>query len=300
MRNVIAVDIGGSKISCGIVDEAGRILYKDFTPLHEIRIDRILKIIEKAYSNFPKVETESVGVNIPGLADPKNGVWVFAPYSGITNFPIERELQPLFRKPIRVDNDVNACAIAEKRFGCCKDTEDFLWMTVSNGIGGAVYLNNELYRGKHLLSGEIGHFVMEENGPPCGCGNRGCLEAVASGPAIARLYCRLSGIPVCETMRSREVGKLAKRGDANALKSFETAGNYLGKAISYAVNLLNIDRVVLGGGVLMDESLIMPSIKSSFEKNIFRRANTSVLIRKTQLGYDAALLGAAAVALSNR
>jgi len=294
---VLAIDIGGSKLALGCVDGAGKILEKITVPLRGGVTSRTLTdAVMQGAGRLDLTGVEEAGATIPGLADAERGIWLYAPYSGISGFPVAEIFSKLLGMRVSIENDVNACALAEKRFGCCRDIGDYFWITISNGIGGSTVQNGKLYRGYSGSAGEIGHFIVEENdGLPCGCGNKGCLEAQAAGPAIAKLYEILSGKRTPPETRSKEIGELARSGDAHALAAFEMAGYYIGKALSYAVNFLNPEAVILGGGVMMDEDLLMPSVKQTLHRFLFEKANRDVKVLKTALGYDAALLGAAAL-----
>ncbi|MCL2775651.1 MAG: ROK family protein [Oscillospiraceae bacterium] len=297
---VLAADIGGSKLMMGCVDINGKILDKTKINLEgSITRQKLMDAAFECSKQLDLKEVCAVGVNIPGLADVKKGLWVHAPYSGISDFPVADEFSKMFGLPVVIENDVNACALAEKRFGLCKNINDYIWVTISNGIGGSVVLNRQLHSGYAGNAGEIGHFIVEENGGfVCGCGNTGCLEAQAAGPAIAKLYGLYAGKQIPSDMRSKQVGDLARAGDSRALAAFEKAGYYIGKALSYAVNFVNPEAVVLGGGVVMDEDLLMPPLERNFRRFLFEKANKDVKIMKTALGYDAALLGAATLALN--
>ena len=298
-KKVLAVDIGGSKIMMGCVADDGQVLEKINIALSGgVTQESLISAVSEGAKQLDLREVCAVGVNIPGLADVKNGLWVHAPYSGVSDFPVVHEFNKIFGLPVYIENDVNACAVAEKIFGSCKHINDYLWITVSNGIGGSIIINGELHGGYAGNAGEIGHFIVEEqDGFKCGCGNTGCLEAQAAGPGIARLYGLISGKPVAADMRSKEVGELARAGDDHAVAAFEKSGYYIGKALSYAVNFVNPEAVILGGGVMLDDELIMPAIKSNFSKFVFEKANKDIKIVKTGLGYDAALLGAATLAI---
>jgi len=294
--SILAIDIGGSKLLAGCVDAAGHVHNKVRIPLPTgITQQGLLDVIRQAATELGSIKFTAVGVTIPGLADAKNGIWVHAPFSGIGNFPIADELNKMFGIPVYIENDVNACALAEKHFGICKNIDDYIWVTISNGIGGSIVSNNRLFTGYAGNAGEIGHFNVEEtSGNLCGCGNTGCLEVHAGGPAIAKLYTSLSGKAATQ---SKEVGELARAGDINAIKTFEKVGAYIGRALSYAVNFVNPEAVILGGGVMMDGDLLLPTIEQIFNNSIFAKANKDVKIYKTALGYDAALLGAATLGL---
>ncbi len=291
-KQALAIDIGGSKILAGLVDETGQVLRKTGTALPKEfdaawLIGKICEITEDLKGAC------CCGVTIPGLADPEEGMWLYAPFSGIRNVPVARILSQRLGLPVYVDNDVNVCAIAEKVYGSCRDTDNFLWITVSNGVGGGLVLGGEIYRGKYNCAGEIGHFVVEEDSPwRCGCGAYGCLEAVASGASISAIYRAATGEDKC----AKEVAACAKAGDATAAGIYEQAARYLGKAIAYCVNLLNLEKVVLGGGVSQDFELLYPAMQYAVSRYLFKTANPNLKIEKTSLGYEAALIGCAAMA----
>lgn len=302
----LALDIGGSKLLAAVVDvhddkfEIGRIESRMLAP--DCTKEKLIGIIDDAVRNLGPASFENIGATIPGLADPKNGIWVYACFSGIRDFPIASILSERFgNKPVSIDNDVNACALAEKKFGACRNIDDFLWMTVSNGIGGGLVLDGAPYPGHFGAAAEIGHFsVVESNVFQCGCGNFGCLEAEAAGPGIARRYERLireSGKqePVGSKLSAKEIADLARQGDFVACSVMETTGDLIGKAASYAVNLLNLEAVVFGGGVMESFELFYPAMEKSFYRRLFHSANPSVKLLKTELGYHAGLAGAASL-----
>lgn len=304
--DVLALDIGGSKLMAAhvalshetieIKRSTRRSLDKQFTT------ETLLHLIDEAVSELGTFCFERIGVTIPGLADPQSSMWVYASYSGIRDFPIGSILSSRYGDhPVSIDNDVNACALAEKMFGNCRGVNNYLWMTVSNGIGGGLVLNGTPYQGHFGNAAEIGHFCITENeGFLCGCGNCGCLEAEAAGPGIARRYQQLlpsnrRGIETSVT--AREVVEKAKAGDRIAQEVVEITGALIGKALSYVVNLLNLQMVVLGGGVMESFEQFYPTMEQSFRTHLFKAANPSVQIVKSAMGYQAALIGAAALTL---
>ena len=296
MRTILSVDIGGSKVIVGVVSEEGKVLssaHRSF-PQRYSR-DTLLESISDLAKGQDLSGVCAGGVTIPGLADPKTGEWLSSPFTGIGRWNIAGDLENLFGVPFYGENDVNACAVAERRFGLCKETEDFLWVTMSNGVGGAVFLNGSLLRGKNLGAGEVGHIVVEEDGPLCCCGNKGCLEAVASGRGIAAAYLDLTG----KNKTAQELAAMAEEGDPEALAVYARAAKGIGKAVSYAANLMNIETFVFGGGVAQSLHLLEKGIRAEAERSVLRTATKEIRIEYTALGYHAALIGAAAVALEN-
>jgi len=298
--NILGIDIGGSKISVGMVDGGGNVLYSEKEQLPAgTTADSLLCAVknkcDKIAGKF-SFDFDKIGVTIPGLADSKNGVWVYAPFSGISNFPIAGKLNAIYGKSVRIENDVNACAIGEKRFGCCKSTDDFIWVTVSNGIGGSIFANGSLYAGYNGNAGEIGHIkVLDGDNAQsefiCGCGDYGCLEAVAAGPGIKKRYNILTG----GNLTAEQIAAEMRNGNADAGKVIYDTGYYIGKALSAAINMLNPEMIVFGGGVSQSFDLIEPGIKDALSKYMFKAANKNIKLTQTALAYNAALIGAAAI-----
>lgn len=294
-KNLFSVDIGGSKLICGALTRTGEILESvrfDYAPGYTVEM--LTDMIREGYLRLSAYEFDACGAAIPGLCDPKAGTWIYSPFSGIGDVPVAQILHGITGLPVFVDNDVNVSALAERCFGACPDSEDFLWITVSNGIGGGLFLRGDLYRGARMTAGEIGHVIVEEvNGRVCGCGNRGCLEAMASGASIAAIYAERTG----KRIDTKTLAALARDGDAESARVFSEAGAYIGKAAAHTVNLLGLDTVVIGGGVSESFDLIEAGIRSAFGRFVFEKANPSVAVLPSALGRYAALKGGAALVL---
>ncbi len=308
---LLAIDIGGSKLMAAVCcvdsdrttrENRLRLMQKSHRPLNSSTTsDELLKCVDSAVdeilaaSGLEKYDIKAIGVNIPGLAEPLSGTWVYACFSGIRDFPIACIISEKYGSPVFIENDVNACALAEKLFGGCRGVENFLWVTVSNGVGGGLVLRGDIFSGSFGNAGEIGHFCVEEDQREairCGCGNFGCLEAQAAGPGISKRFQKLTG----KSETAAAIAIYANQGDADALAVYEKTGRYLGKAIAASINLINPGKVILGGGVSQSFELFAPALHETVQRHIFRDANRSVLIEPTQLGNDAALAGAAALA----
>ena len=301
--SILAIDIGGSQFRTAIATMTDTGL--QFTPASRRMLaldctkETLFAMLEESITeSAPEGNYEQIGITIPGLADTVNGIWVYACFSGIRDVPIAKILSEKYGKPVFIENDVNACALAEQRFGICKATNNFLWITVSNGIGGGLVLGGEIYTGHFGNAGEIGHFnVVEENGFRCGCGNYGCLEAEAAGPGIVRRYAALLKKETSD-FSAEKIAAWARAGDETAKSVFDTTGRLIGKAASYAVNLLNLEKVVIGGGVSNSFDLLFPSMEATFREKLFRDANPHAVFERTALGINAGLAGAVAVAMA--
>lgn len=305
-NHVLAIDIGGSKYMVGIVDTNGSIVESRRYKWEELTSKNVVQsIIESSRDliiEHKGILLQAIGVTIPGLADPRQGVWIESSFSGIKNINIGEILKNKFGLPVYIDNDAQACALAEKVFGACKENHDFLYMTISNGIGGAVFANDSLYYGGFGNAGEIGHCVVVEDGFQCKCGNKGCLEVYAAGPAIVRNYIELGG-----NTRSKEIiidakyiSELAYKGDAVAIKTFELVGRYVGQVLGTICNVLNPQKVVIGGGVSLSFSLFEQSLKETIKEYIYISANKDLEIQASPFAYNGGLLGAAAIAICGK
>ncbi len=294
MENVLAIDIGGSKTICAVIDKTGNIIDSvryDYPPGYTV--DSLIKKIHEGYEALRHHSVSSCGVAIPGLCDVKNGMWLYSPFSNISSIPIVEIISQMTGLSVYADNDVNISALAEHEFGITKNVDDYLWITVSNGIGGGLVLNGRLYRGANMFAGEIGHITVEENTDRiCGCGKRGCLEIMASGASIADIYNKKSGSSV---IGAKEVAERLRGGDKIAHEVFEDTGKYIGKAVAAAINLLGISTVVIGGGVSEEFELFKNSAQTSMKKHLFLQANHNAKILCSSLKKDAALLGCVAL-----
>ena len=297
----LAFDIGGSKYVVGLVDRKGNILAKKRKVWDSLEARRVIReIIESAESLLeenPHIRPSIIGATIPGLADPGKGLWIEASFSGIRELAVAETLQEHFGLPAFADNDGQACAAAEKLFGSCRDVPNFIYLTISNGIGGAICIDNHLCYGAHNTAGEFGHCIVVENGRLCKCGNCGCLEMHASGPAISRNYAELGGAepPEGRPADAAEIARRARLGEPAAIATFELEGRFLGKVIATACNLVNPQKVVLGGGVSLAFPLFESSLRDTLRTHSYFRANPDVEIEPTRLGYDGGLLGAASI-----
>jgi glucokinase len=303
---ILAVDMGGSKFIAGLVNGGGTILAAEKHLWGKsgegLDADTLIADVKAAVHALLAAHRSCrpvcMGAAIPGLADPEKGLWIEASFSGIRDLPFAAVMESEFGLPVKADNDVRACALAEKRFGCCRGVSDFLWITVSNGIGGCVFLDGKPYRGASGNAGEIGHVIVEEGSAarPCKAGHSGCAEMHASGPALAKNYRGWGGACIDGTIPdAKNIAALARAGDGAAIAAYETEGRYLGRAIGAAVNLLGVEKVVLGGGVSLDFDLFKASLETTLAGHIYRAANPRVSVEASPLGYHAALLGAAAL-----
>jgi glucokinase len=285
----------------GFVDENGAVLAADTVPTPRAggpaavadESVRLLKALAVKYE-IPLSTTVGIGSTVPGLADGRAGVMRYAPAHGWRDIPWAQMLSDrLGGLPARIANDVNACALAEQRFGAGQGVENLVWMTISTGIGGGLVLGGRIFEGGGGIAGEIGHLIVNEGGFRCGCGHQGCLEAEAAGPAIAR-RAREAGLAAGDAVA---VAELARIGDPDARRVMQETAIYLGRAIAWIYNILDPDLVVLGGGVARSLDLLLPTITDTVCGRAILLPERPPRIVLTALGYEAALIGAAALVL---
>ena len=302
MRTFLCFDIGGSKYNVGLLRQDGTILARQKacgtgTPSRKCWPSCSARAMQ-CWPNAPGRRPAQPGPPFPAWPmRPAACGWRPA-FSGIRNVPIAHLLEQEFGLPAAIENDARACALAERMFGAGKDVDDFFYVTVSNGIGGALFLNGALYTGALGNAGEIGHCTAVENGRPCGCGKRGCLEAHAAGPAISKITWSLAAAGRGRhTARRKEIAARARDGRGSRASHLRAGRAALGTALAQAVNLLNPARVILGGGVSLAYDLFGPKLEQTLGRNIYRKASGNVDVMPTPLGYDGGLYAAAALAI---
>lgn len=300
MRIAAAVDFGGTKLMAGFVDGTGKLLAAETAPtpkeggpaaVADLAAGMLKRLSGQHHLDLTCLA--GVGSTVPGLADGKSGIMRYAPAHGWRDVPWADMLEERLGLKARIANDVNACALAEQRFGAGQGVENLVWITVSTGVGGGLVLNGRIFEGGGGIAGEIGHLVVEEGGATCGCGHMGCLEAMAAGPAIARRG-REAGLDVPD---AGAVFNLAREGNATARRVVWETAVYLGRAIAWTCNILDPDLVVLGGGVARSLDLMLPTIENTVRERAITLPERPPRIVPTALGYEAALVGAAALVL---
>lgn len=291
-----AIDWGGSKIEVALVDTGGRIVGRRLVVAPGCDPDETLASAARALSALAEAhglrltDLRGVGVALPGMVDRPRGRLRFAPDHGIRDFDVRaslgRHLSPGAR--VDIDNDVRAAAHAEMRYGG-RMRGDFLWVTVSSGIGGAVVLAGQVRDGVHGIAGEIGHVKVAGQRSACGCGGVGCLQTVAAAPALVRTA-RAAGLDV---HTAADVGARAAGGDPVAAATIRAAETALADVLAGAITLLDLDLVVLGGGV--SQSFDLRFMEEAVASSVVNPSGRRLSIERTALGLSASLLGAASL-----
>lgn len=315
---VAGVDLGGTKIYTALADPQGRIVAETRVPTGakdgpEAVIGRILSTIEEVRGMAPgaRAGLAAIGVGSPGPLDPVAGVVYNSPnLPGWTRVPLKNILEEKTRTRVFVDNDANLGALGEHRFGAGRGSVHMAYVTVSTGIGGGLILDGHIYRGAGGGAGEVGHMVIDHRGPLCGCGRKGCLEALASGTAMAArarelvaagrgraILRKAGGNPWDITAVS--VAGAAMDGDREAASIILAAGMYLGMGMANLINLINPERLVIGGGALGAGDIFWSSMEKEISKSALRPSLDEVTVVKARLEGRSGLMGAVALALES-
>jgi glucokinase len=311
MSLTIGVDVGGTKVAAGLVDEKGVILAQErvHTPAHDAAAveTAIVDAVERLRGGH---DVEAIGIGVAGFVDRGRAKVYFAPNLRWQDVLLRDDLADRLNLPIVVENDANAAAWGEYRFGAGRQEDFLVCVTVGTGIGGGGIANGDLFRGGFGIAGEIGHIQMVENGRLCGCGQRGCWEQYASGNALVRdareraaesrgeaevLLGLGDGTP--EGIAGEHVTEAARLGDPVALAAFESLGNWLGQGLADLAAVLDPETFIVGGGVSEAGDLFLKPMAVAFEQRLTGRGHRPVAtVELAELGNDAGLVGAADLA----
>jgi glucokinase len=312
---VIGVDIGGTKVAAGLVNEDGEISHKTRVPrVATGGADQGFSAVETAvaaiFDDAPEIRgnVKGIGICAPGPLDPKTGVVLNPPNVPCwRNFPLAAATERAFGVPARVDNDANAAALAEVLWGAGAGYRNVFYATLGTGIGTGIVFDRKIYYGRTGSAAEGGHVTIDYNGPLCGCGKRGCIEILCSGPAIAtraRNRLGMAGVPskILELaggnlaeVRAEHVGQAWREGDAVARQVLEETAHLLAIWLGNTVDILEPDVMVVGGGVAELMSSFFPRLLEEIPKwSINPRANEIPLVM-ARYGADAGIAGAAAL-----
>jgi glucokinase len=311
MGLTVGVDVGGTKVAAGVVDEQGQVLARvrraTTAQVPGAAEQVITEVVRELEASFP---VEAVGVGAAGLVDETRSIVRFAPNLGWREQPVRAQLEKATGLPVVVENDANAAAWAEYRFGAARGRDDVVMLTVGTGIGGALVLGGRLFRGRYGLAGEVGHLVLDKDGRHCGCGRRGCWEQYASGNALLRtarnraaqdrdrarvLLSYGDGTP--EGVAGPHVTAAAQAGDPVALETFDEVGYWLGRGMAELAAVLDPGSYVVGGGVSEAGELLLGPARREFVAHVVGADVRPIAdIVPAGLGNLAGLVGAADLA----
>ncbi|MFC1631037.1 ROK family protein [Candidatus Omnitrophota bacterium] len=310
MVYIIGIDIGGTKTSVSLGNPSGEILVRRVYPTTSFpatlgEAKRIIRTFLNEYDRGLK-KTKGIGISCAGPLDLKKGTVVSPPnMPSWRNVALRQTLARSFPLPVFMDNDANCAAKAEKMFGAGKNVDNLFYYTVSTGIGGGIIIAGKIYHGVTVDAGEIGHTILLPEGPKCGCGKRGCLEALASGTAIARiarekatkksLILKIAGQK--KNINAVHVAQAARRGDRLAQTIFDQASFYLAISVANVIQVLNPEMIVIGGGVSKVGSLLFTPLKRYVAKFSWARPRNKCKIVPAALKDKVGDLGAISLVL---
>lgn len=311
MTLAIGIDVGGTKVAAGVVDAAGTVLAtaRRRTPSRDPAhiADVVVEIVGQLRAEH---EVSAVGIGAAGFVDAERATVLFAPNLAWRNAPIREDLQQRLDLPVAVENDANAAAWGEYRFGAGEQEPDLIVLTIGTGIGAGVILNGELFRGRFGIAGEPGHMRVVPGGRMCGCGNRGCLEQYCSGSALVRAAREVARERPADATRLLElahgdpanidgpvVTKAAQQGDPAAVDCFDEIGRWLGQGLADLAALLDPGRFVIGGGVADAGELLLAAGRETYAAVLTGRGYRPLAdVVPARLGSQAGLIGAADLA----
>jgi glucokinase len=319
MKKYIGCDLGGTNLRAGVVDPTnGKILADRSTPAlaregHDAVMERMAALMEQVItdSGLPKSEFGGIGIGVPGMLDPKNGLTLFLPnlHGHWKKVPLRDTIAGKVGLPTFLLNDVRSITYGEWKYGGGRGVDTMACYAIGTGIGGGIVVGGKLHMGVDGTAGELGHQTIDFNGPKCGCGSNGCVETYASAPAIAA-----AGLKVVTQGATTKIGELAGydlnkidaaliakaagMGDAIAKDIYERAGEALGIAISNTLVTIDAHKIVIGGGVAQAGDLLLDPIRRTIKKRVFIMPLDDVEVTVAELGGNAGVIGAAAYAAS--
>ena len=315
-KTVIGMDIGGTNLRGALVTPEGRILrqLKIASEAHD-GIDAVVNNIAKLVDELGEGGVSGVGIGIAGVIDSKSGVITQAPnIANVTNYPIRDNLVRKLGSGVGVivENDANCAALGEWWIGAGKDAASIVMITLGTGVGGGIILGGKLWSGADGMGGEVGHMTVYPDGALCNCGNYGCLESYASATAVRRMVKEALAKPEVKTVLGDRVPetdpddipevvmKAALEGDAASIDIWERFGVALGIGMASLVNILNVEMIVLGGGVAKAWDMFIGPARAELKKRGLRAPAERVVIERARLNGDEGILGAAHLALGGR
>ena len=290
----VGFDLGGTALKFGVVDDDGKIVSESQvdTPKNLEKLLQILTQIWTALKNDYQQKILSVGFGIPGIFSSKEQKILQSPnYPDLDNFALVPAISRFVDVPFCVNNDANMAAYGEYKCGAGQNAHSLVLLTIGTGVGTGIILNGNIWEGACGFAGELGHAVVNPNGEPCKCGSRGCLETEVAAPKIVKNYQSYS--KNLQSITAEHISQNAKNNDKAAQKAFADAGYYLGLGLALAINLLNPEKILLGGGVMeAGEFLLLPAIAEAAKRS-FQGSFRCCSIERATLGNKAGFIGAA-------
>lgn len=308
---VLAADLGGTNLRMAAVNRQGEVLFRTrrSTPKADFAAEIVSLFVEAANECLENIkekgEVFAISAAVPAILNIEDGIILKAPNVPLLNgFRFSKALEDSLNLPCVLENDANAAAVGENRFGASKNYRNSIMVTLGTGIGGGIIIDGKVLRGADGTAGEIGHICVEPFGVPCGCGSRGCVEQYASATAIVRLTRELqtnypkSNLQDRAKLTSKDIYEAGLEGDELAIEVFRRQGFYLGIALAGLINVLNTEVIVIGGGASAGWDLFIPQMLEQIEMRTYREPSERAKIVRAELGDDAGILGAAHLAFN--
>jgi glucokinase len=311
MSLTIGVDVGGTKVAAGVVDEHGVIVERIKRATPAARPDDTADVIADAVLELlSRHVVVAIGIGAAGFVDETRSTVLFAPNLAWRDEQVKKRVEERIGRTVVVENDANAAAWAETKLGAARGQQDVVMITVGTGIGAGIVLDGRLYRGRWGSAGEPGHYRAVPDGRLCGCGNRGCWEQYASGNALVAEARDLARRAPSAAVRLLQLGggradgidgpavtQAAREGDAGALSCFEIVGGWLGHGLADLAAILDPGCFVIGGGVSEAGEMLLGPARTTYESNLTGRTHRQFAeVRLAELGPDAGLIGASDLA----
>ncbi len=313
MTKVIGIDLGGTNLKSGIVTDRGELLNLNYQPAEAIKgpkrvIKNLIAAIEKQLQSDANSGVAGIGIGAAGQVDFSKGVVYDPPnFPNWHKEPLAQIIGDHFGIPTFVDNDANVAALAEGRFGAGRDSQNFILVTLGTGVGSGLILNGSLYRGAVGAAGEFGHTTIQFDGPVCNCGNRGCIERyVGARWIVERALDNLPHYPDSRLNAHAEqdeqkitpkiIAELANDGDALCLRVMEEVGTFLGIALASVLNLLNLDLIIIGGGISNAGKVLFDPIERSIQNHAMSIPAATARLKRAEMGEHAGVIGAGQLA----
>ncbi|MBN1272456.1 MAG: ROK family protein [Candidatus Aminicenantes bacterium] len=287
-------DMGGTELKYGLVSDEGRIIHSGNikTPT---KINSLLETLKDIWENLKKQSSKNVlsaGFGIPGIFSRSEEKILQSPnYPELDGFALKPALAKFIDVPFQLNNDANMAAFGEYKAGAGKDAHSMVMLTIGTGVGSGIILEGNLWQGKCGFAGELGHITVNTEGDPCNCGSRGCLETEVSSWKIISTYKEDSHHK--DMITAKEVFSRAKKGDPSATKAVSRAGYFLGIGLASVINLLNPEKIILGGGIMKSGDYFLPFVLDETEKRSYGASFRCCKIVNAVLGNSAGLIGAA-------
>ncbi len=310
-KHVIGVDLGGTFIKAGVVDNFGEILIEDSIPTEAEKgpshvVEQISKVVERLRKNFND-EIIGVGIGAPGQVDPEGGVKYPPNFPGWTVVYLAKEVENKTGLRAVVDNDANVAGIGEAKFGAGRKYPNFIMVTLGTGIGGGIIIGGKIYRGPTGGAGEIGHVSINFEGPKCNCGNYGCVEAYVGqrylSAWVAEELAKNPNSKIIELVNGdlskiepRIISIAAQQGDEFAINVWKRAGFYVGVMLASVMNLFDISVAIVGGGIAKAGKILFDAMNETVKSRALKPIAERAIVIPAELGNRAGILGAGALA----